>query len=294
MRSEESRRSSVRTEREQPWRYLAPAALLLGIVTVYPLAHVVWLSLERRSLLDPAPPSFTGLDNYARLAADERFWNALGNTAYFVAVSVSLELVLGLAFALALQRPFRGRAALYGIILLPWAVPTAVSARMWEWMFEPDIGVLNYVLGAQVNWLGSPAWALNAAVLMDVWKSTPFVALLLIAGLQSIPQDLYRAAAVDGASRWTVLARITLPLLAPMILVALLFRTIDAFRVFDAIYVLTGGGPADSTETLSIYAYKMLFQSLEFGYGSALAVSVFACVALIAGAYVFLLRRILQ
>ncbi|HEX6298766.1 MAG TPA: sugar ABC transporter permease, partial [Burkholderiales bacterium] len=198
------------------------------------------------------------------------------------------------AFALALQRPFRGRAALYGIILLPWAVPTAVSARMWEWMFEPDIGVLNYVLGAQVNWLGSPAWALNAAVLMDVWKSTPFVALLLIAGLQSIPQDLYRAAAVDGASRWTVLARITLPLLAPMILVALLFRTIDAFRVFDAIYVLTGGGPADSTETLSIYAYKMLFQSLEFGYGSALAVSVFACVALIAAAYVFLLRRILQ
>lgn len=294
MRSEESRRFSVRAEREQPWRYLAPAALLLGIVTVYPLAHVVWLSLERRSLLDPAPPSFTGLDNYARLAADERFWNALGNTAYFVAVSVSLELVLGLAFALALQRPFRGRAALYGIILLPWAVPTAVSARMWEWMFEPDIGVLNYVLGAQVNWLGSPAWALNAAVLMDVWKSTPFVALLLIAGLQSIPQDLYRAAAVDGASRWTVLARITLPLLAPMILVALLFRTIDAFRVFDAIYVLTGGGPADSTETLSIYAYKMLFQSLEFGYGSALAVSVFACVALIAGAYVFLLRRVLQ
>lgn len=294
MRSEESRRSSVGAEREQPWRYLAPAALLLGIVTVYPLAHVVWLSLERRSLLDPAPPSFTGLDNYAHLAADERFWNALGNTAYFVAVSVSLELVLGLAFALALQRPFRGRAALYGIILLPWAVPTAVSARMWEWMFEPDIGVLNYVLGTQVNWLGSPAWALNAAVLMDVWKSTPFVALLLIAGLQSIPQDLYRAAAVDGASRWTVLARITLPLLAPMILVALLFRTIDAFRVFDAIYVLTGGGPADSTETLSIYAYKMLFQSLEFGYGSALAVSVFACVALIAGAYVFLLRRVLQ
>lgn len=294
MRSEKSRRSSVRTEREQPWRYLAPGALLLGIVTVYPLAHVVWLSLERRSLLDPAPPSFTGLDNYARLAADERFWNALGNTAYFVAVSVSLELVLGLAFALALQRPFRGRAALYGIILLPWAVPTAVSARMWEWMFEPDIGVLNYVLGAQVNWLGSPAWALNAAVLMDVWKSTPFVALLLIAGLQSIPQDLYRAAAVDGASRWTVLSRITLPLLAPMILVALIFRTIDAFRVFDSIYVLTGGGPANSTETLSIYAYKALFQSLEFGYGSALAVSVFACVALIAAAYVFLLRRILQ
>lgn len=294
MRTSKSSESSMRLEREQPWRYLAPGALLLGVVTVYPLAHVAWLSLQRRSLLDPAPPSFAGLDNYARLMADERFWNALGNTAYFVAVSVSLELVLGLAFALALQRPFRGRAVLYGIILLPWAVPTAVSARMWEWMYEPDIGVLNHVLGAQVNWLGSPAWALNAAVLMDVWKSTPFVALLLIAGLQSIPQDLYRAAAVDGASRWTVLRRITLPLLAPMILVALLFRTIDAFRVFDAIYVLTGGGPADSTETLSIYAYKMLFQSLEFGYGSALAVSVFALVAVFAFVYVMLLRKVLR
>jgi multiple sugar transport system permease protein len=284
----------VRAERERPWAYLAPGAFLLAIVTVYPLGHVVWLSLERRSLLDPAPPRFTGLDNYIRLAGDERFWNALGNTLYFVAVSVSLELVLGLAFALAVQRPFRGRAALYGIILLPWAVPTAVSARMWEWMYNSDIGVLNHLLGAQVNWLGSPAWALNSAILMDVWKSTPFVALLLVAGLQAIPRDLYRAAAVDGASRWTVLLRITLPLLAPVILVALIFRTIDAFRVFDSIYVLTGGGPADSTETLSIYAYKVLFQSLEFGYGSALAVSVFVLVAIFGFLYVVLLKRVLR
>jgi len=284
----------MRAERERPWWYLAPAAALLGVVTAYPLGHVLWLSLEQRSVLDPAPPRFIGLDNYLRLAADERFWNALGNTLYFVVVSVGLELALGLAFALAVQRPFRGRALLYGIILLPWAVPTAVSARMWEWMYDSEIGVLNYLIGAQVNWLGSPAWALNAAILMDVWKSTPFVALLLVAGLQSIPRDLYHAAAVDGASRWTVLSRITLPLLAPMILVALIFRTIDAFRVFDSIYVLTGGGPANSTETLSIYAYKTLFQSLEFGYGSTLAVSVFACVAVVAGVYAFLLRRILR
>jgi multiple sugar transport system permease protein len=273
--------------------YVAPAAALLALVTLYPLAHVLWLSLERRSLLDPVPPAFTGLDNYLRLAADERFWNALGNTLYFAVVSVSLELVLGLAFALAVQRPFRGRALLYGVILLPWAVPTAVSARMWEWMYNTEIGVLNHILGAEVNWLGAPAWALNAAVAMDVWKSTPFVALLLVAGLQSIPRELYHAAALDGASRWTVLRRITLPLLAPVILVALIFRTIDAFRVFDSIYVLTGGGPANSTETLSIYAYKTLFQSLEFGYGSALAVSVFVLVALVALPYLFLLRRVL-
>ena len=273
--------------------YIVPAAALLALVTLYPLAHVLWLSLERRSLLDPVPPAFTGLDNYLRLAVDERFWNALGNTLYFAVVSVSLELVLGLAFALAVQRPFRGRALLYGVILLPWAVPTAVSARMWEWMYNTEIGVLNHILGAEVNWLGSPAWALNAAVAMDVWKSTPFVALLLLAGLQGIPRELYHAAALDGASRWTVLWRITLPLLAPVILVALIFRTIDAFRVFDSIYVLTGGGPANSTETLSIYAYKTLFQSLEFGYGSALAVSVFVLVALVALTYLFLLRRVL-
>ena len=273
--------------------YVSPAAALLALVTLYPLAHVLWLSLERRSLLDPVPPAFTGLDNYLRLAADERFWNALGNTLYFAVVSVSLELVLGLAFALAVQRPFRGRALLYGVILLPWAVPTAVSARMWEWMYNTEIGVLNHILGAEVNWLGAPAWALNAAVAMDVWKSTPFVALLLVAGLQGIPRELYHAAALDGASRWTVLRRITLPLLAPVILVALIFRTIDAFRVFDSIYVLTGGGPANSTETLSIYAYKTLFQSLEFGYGSALAVSAFALVALVALPYLFLLRRVL-
>ena len=279
-------------QRDQPWRYVAPGALVLGLVTVYPLAHVVWLSLERRSLLDAGPPRFSGLDNYARLAADERFWNALGNTLYFSVVSVALELALGLALALALQRPFRGRALAYGVILLPWAVPTAVSARMWEWIYDAEIGVLNHLLGAHVNWLGSPAWALNAAIFMDVWKSTPFVALLLVAGLQGIPRELYHAAALDGASRWTVLTRITLPLLAPILLVALVFRTIDAFRVFDSVYVLTGGGPANSTETLSVYAYKVLFQSLEFGYGSALAVSVFACVALIAGGFVLLLRKI--
>lgn len=273
--------------------YVAPAAALLALVTLYPLAHVLWLSLERRSLLDPVPPAFTGLDNYLRLAADERFWNAVGNTLYFAVVSVTLELVLGLTFALAVQRPFRGRALLYGVILLPWAVPTAVSARMWEWMYNTEIGVLNHILGAEVNWLGAPAWALNAAIAMDVWKSTPFVALLLVAGLQGIPRELYHAAALDGASRWTVLRRIILPLLAPVILVALIFRTIDAFRVFDSIYVLTGGGPANSTETLSIYAYKTLFQSLEFGYGSALAVSVFVLVALVALPYVFLLRRVL-
>ena len=280
-------------ELDRPLWYLLPGGLLLVVVTLFPLGHVLWLSLQRHSLLH-RPPRFVGLDNYLRLAGDERFWNALANTAYFAAVSVALELALGLAIALMIARVRRGRPLLYGVILLPWAVPTAVSARMWEWMYDAEIGVLNYLAGTHVNWLGSPAWALNAAIAMDVWKSTPFVVLLLLAGLQGIPRDVYRAAAVDGASGWSVLVRITLPLLAPVMLVALVFRTIDAFRVFDAIYVLTGGGPADSTETLSIYAYKVLFQGLEFGYGSALAVSVFVCVGLAALFYARLMRGALR
>jgi len=275
--------------REHPTLFLAPAAIALGAVALFPVLSVLWLSLEQRSPLTGAA-RFIGFDNYARLLTDTRFWNAFWNTAYFTVCSVTLELLLGLGMALLLARAFRGRALVYSLILLPWAIPTVVSARLWEWMYNADYGVLNYLLGEQINWLGSPAWALHAAILMDVWKATPFVALLLLAGLQTIPRELYQAAALDGAGPWTVFRRITLPLLAPLMLVVLIFRTIDAFRVFDAIYVLTGGGPANSTETLSIYAYKVLFQTLEFGYGSALAVSVLAVVALLTIVYARLLR----
>jgi len=274
---------------ERPGLFLAPAAVALGAVALFPALAVVWLSLEERSPLLPAV-RFVGVSNYARLVSDGRFWNALANTAYFTCVSVVLELVLGLLVALLLVRAARGRALVYSIVLLPWAMPTVVSARLWEWLYNADYGVFNYLLGAHVNWLGSPVWALHAAILMDVWKATPFVALLLLAGLQTIPRELYQAAALDGAGAWISFRRITLPLLVPLMLVVLVFRTIDAFRVFDAIYVLTGGGPANSTETLSIYAYKILFQALEFGYGSAVAVSVLVVVALLIAIYARLLR----
>ena len=270
--------------------YLAPTAALLALVVLFPVAYVGVLGFQRRSLLE-GPARWVGFDNYLRVASDERFWNALGNTVYFTGVSVLAELALGLAIALLLQRQGRGRALLYGIVLLPWAVPTAVSARMWEWMYNTEIGVLNHLIGVEVNWLGSPGWAMHAAIAMDVWKSTPFVALLLVAGLQGIPGDLYRAAAVDGARGWMVLRTITIPLLAPVMLVAVVFRAIDAFRVFDTIYVLTGGGPANSTETLSIYVYRTLFHALEFGYGSALAVVTLACAAAMTMGYVWLLTR---
>ncbi|HKZ17001.1 MAG TPA: sugar ABC transporter permease [Geobacteraceae bacterium] len=254
------------------------------------MTYVVVLSLQRRMPIFDIS-RFVGLDNYLFLLQDDRFWNALGNTAYFTALSVTVELLLGLAVALLMERRFRLKGIARAVILVPWAIPTVVSARMWEWIFNTDFGVLNYLTGLRINWLGSPFWAMHAAVLVDVWKTTPFVAILLMAGLQAIPRDLYQAARVDGAGSWAVFRHVTLPLLRPVILVVLLFRTLDAFRVFDAVYVLTGGGPANTTETLSIYAYRVLFQTLQFGYGSALAVTVFFFTGLISVGYIRLLTR---
>ena len=278
------------TARDPGNRFVAPALVVLAAVTVFPVLSVLLLSLFRRRLIFGIS-EFIGLDNYRYLLSDARFWNALGNTAYFTVLSVTLEIGLGLAVALLLHRSFPAKGAVRALVLVPWAIPTVVSARMWEWLYNTDLGLLNHLLGAKVNWLGSPAWALHAAIVMDVWKTTPFVVILLTAGLQVIPRDLYHAAALDGAGRWEAFRRITLPLLRPVILVVLIFRTLDAFRVFDAVYVLTGGGPANATETLSIYAYKVLFQTLQFGYGSALATVVFLCVGALSVLYVKLLRE---
>ncbi|HOD16811.1 MAG TPA: sugar ABC transporter permease, partial [Spirochaetota bacterium] len=197
--------------------------------------------------------------------------------------------LLGLGIAVLLNRSFRLKGASRAIVLIPWAIPTVVSARMWELMFNTDYGVVNYLLDVSINWLGSPSWAIHAAIFVDVWKTTPFVVILLTAGFQVIPRELYHAARIDGAGPWQVFRSVTLPLLLPVILVVLLFRTLDAFRVFDAVYVLTGGGPANSTETMSIYAYKVLFQTLQFGYGSALSLVVFFCTGCISIFYIRLM-----
>jgi multiple sugar transport system permease protein len=186
------------------------------------------------------------------------------------------------------------------VSILPWAVPTVVSAQIWLWLYQPDYGLLNYVLlqagvvTAPIDWLADPDWAIHAAVVMDVWKTTPFAALLLLAGLKAVPRDLYAAAQIDGAGWWEQFRQVTLPLLMPVILITGVFRTMDAVRVFDAVYVLTGGGPGNATETLSIYAYKTLFQSLQFGYGSALATAMFGVAALLSSLYLILLRRHLR
>jgi trehalose/maltose transport system permease protein len=270
-------------------RFVMPAVVLLSLITVYPLFSVFSLSLHRRLLLFDIS-KFVGLDNYVYLLTDDRFWNALGNTVYFTGASVAIELLLGLGIAMLLNRSFRFKGVLTAVILVPWAVPTVVSARIWEWMYNTDFGILNYLLGTRINWLGSPLWALNAAVFMDIWKTTPFVVILLLAGLKVIPRELFQAARIDGASSWQLFRRITLPLLLPVVLVVLIFRTLDAFRIFDAVYVLTGGGPANTTETLSIYAYKVLFQTLQFGYGSTLSVIVFLCTGAITVLYIRFLR----
>ena len=276
--------------RDRGTLFVLPAFVLLSLVTVYPVLHVFSLSLHRRLLIFDIS-RFVGFDNYRFLLSDDRFWNALKNTVYFTILSVSLELVLGLSIALLLHRSFRLKGLARAAVLIPWALPTVVSAKMWEWIYNTDFGVLNYLIGAKINWLGSPLLAINAAVFMDIWKTTPFVVILVTAALQVIPAEIYRAAKVDGAGSLKTFVRITLPLLKPVMLIVAIFRTLDAFRVFDAVYVLTGGGPANTTETLSIYAYKILFQTLQFGYGSTVSIVVFLCVGGISILYIKLLSR---
>jgi multiple sugar transport system permease protein len=282
----------VSAARERLARYglLAPAVLYASGIALLPILFTVWLSFRRQMPIFGIS-EFTGLDNYRFLLEDPRFWNALANTGYFVFVAVALELALGLAFALLLHRTFPGRGLARALVLIPWAVPTVVAARFWEWIFNADFGVLNYLLGARINWLGDPFWAMHAAIAADVWKSTPFVVLLLLAGLQVIPDDLYRAARMDGAGAWQLFRHITLPLLRPVIFLVLLFRSMDAARVFDLIFVLTGGGPANETETLAVYSYKLLYRTLQFGYGSAVAVATFACIFALSMLYVYQLRK---
>lgn len=290
---------------ERGWGYLlaAPAFVLVGLMALAPIMAALWLSLHRRLPIFGVD-EFVGAWNYLQLWSDDRFWAACRTTLYFTGLSVTAELLLGFGVALLLDglTGGRGRSPRWAqvMIILPWAVPTVVSAQIWAWLYQPDYGLLNYLLlqagfiDARIDWLADPDWAIHAAVVMDIWKTTPFAALLLLAGLKSVPQELYAAARVDGAGAWQRFRRITLPLLMPVVVIVLVFRTMDAVRVFDAVFVLTGGGPGNTTETLSIYAYKTLFQTLQFGYGSALATAMFVIVAGLSLMYVLLLRRHLR
>ncbi|ALS23638.1 carbohydrate ABC transporter permease [Paenibacillus naphthalenovorans] len=240
-------------------------------------------------------PNFIGLEHYRYFLTDRRMWDSLANTTLFSVFSVSIELVLGLMIALLINQPFKGRGLARAAILIPWATPTAISGMIWSYMYDGQSGIFAKwltdlgIISDMGMLMSTKAGALFAVIFADVWKTTPFIALLLFAGLQTIPDSLYEAAQVDGATKWQRFFRITLPMLKSTILVALLFRTLDAFRVFDLIYVLTGGGPANSTESISIYAYKTMFAQLNFGAGSALSVIVFLCIAIICMIYVKIL-----
>jgi multiple sugar transport system permease protein len=277
------------SERRAAYVLIAPSVLVLAGIALYPTIAAVWLSVHRMMVVFH-DERFIGLGNYSFMLGDARFRTALGNTAYFTAVAVATELTVGMAFALLLATRTRGVGVLRASILVPWAIPTVIAAKLWAWLFNPDAGWLALASsGDRVSWLGTPGYAMHAAILVDVWKTTPFVGFLLLAGLVTIRREVYDAAQIDGASRFQTFVRITLPLLRPTIAVTLIFRTLDAFRVFDAVYVLTDGGPANTTETLSIYAYKMLMRAGDFGYGSALSVATFCCVMALAFVYIKLL-----
>jgi multiple sugar transport system permease protein len=279
-----------REERRAAVAFVAPAVVTLAALTVGPALWVFWLSLRER-LPVFGVDRFAGVAHYAFLATDPRFWSAVRVTLVFTLTSVALELALGLALALAMRGQRVGRRAALALLLLAWALPGVVTAKLFEWLYHPAAGLVNVVLRSQVNWLGDPSLALPALVLADVWRTMPFVALFCYARLLTIPAAVYEAAAVDGAGRTAAFRYVTLPLLAPVLIVTLLFRTLDALRAFDLMFVLTGGGPAGLTETLTVYAYRSLFQTLRFGFGSAIGVVVFVLVMIVAAAYLAVLRR---
>jgi multiple sugar transport system permease protein len=284
------RRSLFREERRLGAGMLAPSLAVIALVAAYPICYAIWLSLNEYSVITPGLSRFVGLDNYIEALGSAQFWEAMETTILFTVISVGLELAIGLGMALVMHQAFRGRALLRAVVLVPWAILTVVTAITWRTIFEPELGFANTMLsalslpGADVVWLGEEGYALAVMIFADVWKTAPFMALLLLAGLQGIPDELHDAAKVDGANAWQRFRSITLPLLVPAITVALVFRTLDALRVFDLPYVLTKG--ANGTETLSLYAQAELVANRNTGLGSALAVLTFITVMGISFLYI--------
>jgi multiple sugar transport system permease protein len=287
------RRRSGLSERRLAALMLAPSIAVILLVAAYPIGYAIWLSLHEYSLIQEGLSRWVGFSNYsdALWGADHQaFWDSFKTTFIFTGISVGLELVLGLVMAVAMHQAFRGRAILRATVLVPWAILTVVTAMTWRAIFDPDLGFANTMLralhlpGGHVVWLGQSPYALAVLIFADVWKTAPFMALLLLAGLQVIPEDIYDAAKVDGATAWQRFRRVTLPLLMPAILVALIFRTLDALRVFDLPYVLTKG--TNGTETLSLNAQQTLVNNGIIGLGSALSVLTFVTVMLVSFIYI--------
>jgi len=286
------RRSGGIPERRLASLMVAPSMFLIALVAAYPIFYAIWLSLHEYSVRVAGLSRWagpTGLRNYSTALSDPEFWDAFKTTFIFTGASVVLETLIGLGMALAMHSAFRGQGLLRTVVLVPWAVLTVVTAIMWQTIFDPTLGFVNTLLGIvglpdDTVWLGSEPEALLVMIFADTWKTAPFMALLLLAGLQVIPGDIYEAAKVDGATMWQRFRRITLPLLMPALLVALIFRTLDALRIFDLPFVLTKG--ANGTNTLSLISYETFQTNRIIGLGSALAVLTFVIVMAVSFVYI--------
>jgi multiple sugar transport system permease protein/N,N'-diacetylchitobiose transport system permease protein len=276
---------------------LLPAGIAVFGVVVYPVLRTLLISFFKVDSALAVDTPFVGLHNYASVLSDPGFWSAIGRTLYFTLVSTGLELVLGLALAGLLAAEMRFRWLFRTIVVIPWAVPTIVNAAMWKGIFNAQYGALNGVLtqlgllGSYKAWLGDPVLALNAVVVADVWKTTPLVAFFLLAGLSGIPKDVYEAAKLDRASRTRTFLSITLPLLVPSIAIVLVLRTVEAFKVFDIIYGMTRGGPANGTQTIAYYAYTTAFSDQDYGVGSAISYLIVMVILVLSAIYLRMLRR---
>lgn len=277
--------------------YLIPTFLLLISVSFYPLLRTFQLSFTRYDLtLGMKEPQYVGLTNYLNLLSDEGFLVSLRTTLLFTGATVAVECAVGLLMALTLNERFRARGAMRTLLIIPWGIPAVVEGQMWKFLFNDQIGAVNALLQQlglleeYVAWLADPTTAMVALITAEAWATSIFIGLILLGGLQSIPEDLYEAAKMDGAGRFRRFLHITLPLLKPAFVVALVFRTTQAFSAFDVIYVMTGGGPGGSTRVLSVYAYDTYFNYLKFGYGSTIAVAHFALSLVMALLYLKLMR----
>lgn len=280
------------------WLLLTPMISIMVLVTAFPLLNTLWLAFTDAGLTGQGYVwQWIGLENFAYILDDSDFRAAVGRTAYFTVMSVSAEVVLGVLVALLLNQEFKGRTLVRALLILPWALPTIVNAVMWRLIYNPEYGSLNALLtqigllDAYRSWLGDPATAMNMVVLADIWKNYPLIALIALAGLQTVPKDLYEAAIMDGANAWTRFWKITLPGIMGALSVAMVLRAIEAFKVFDIFYVMTRGGPADSTKTVSFFVYQESFTYLRAGSGAAYALTVTAMSALMIAIYVVLLVR---
>lgn len=274
------------------WLFMAPMLIVLGLVAGWPLLRTMWFGFTDANLSDLEAAEFIGFVNYTYLLTDPDWWNAVRNTLIFTGVSLILETILGMAIALTLNAHFRGRGLLRAAVLIPWAIPTVVSAQMWNWMYHDVFGVINAglkmlgLITEPIAWTASPDTALLAVIMVDVWKTTPFMALLLLAGLQMLPQECYESARVDGVHPIKVFFKVTLPLLRPALMVAIIFRALDALRIFDLIYVMSGNN--EDTMSMSVYARQQLVDFQDVGYGSAAATLLFLIIALITVVYLTL------